>query len=110
MNHELVTEVEQAIENERIRASEQFGLLNHSDHESFGQLYEKYIDANAEFGSVQGNMMRFFEDVARGATEEERINWLEQSIRGASRSACYLIEYASAARRAMLTVESNRDT
>lgn len=100
----LIQEVNQCVENERERASRKFGPINHSDHESYAIILEKFEEAMEDSISCHSALERFWELTKdKSGTCAEKVNTLRALRQRATMAACEFIQVAAMANKAILT-------
>lgn len=104
--HSLVTEVEILVVKEYDRASEVFGRINASDHESFAVMLEEFQEASDDFADVGKFFEAFWElTKSKDSTDEQKLNTLARVHSNALFAACELIQFAAMAYKAEQTIK-----
>ena len=102
----LIDEVKECIESEYGRAGAQYGLVHHSDHESYAVLLEELQEAEDEVRFCGSALEKFWELVKQDCKADAfKVNSLDLVYTKALLGACELIQVAAMAKKASLTIK-----
>lgn len=102
----LILEVNELVDKEYGRAGARFGLVNHSDHESYAILLEELQEAKFEVDSVDRCLEEFWYYVKSNSTASFKIESCQRLHRRALLCACEMIQVAAMAKKASATLFS----
>lgn len=100
----LIKEIKPFILSEYYRASNQCGLLNHSDHESAALLAEEVQELQDEFTSIFDSCRNFWNFIKTNASDNEKRETLHAVQTHAILAACEAIQVAAMAYKAEQTI------
>lgn len=105
MMKKLIEEVKELIEREYGRASAQYGLTHHSDHEAYAVLLEELEEAKDEVRFCESAVQKFWEQIKKDVKcQPFKLNSLELVYNNALMGACELIQVAAMAKKASITI------
>lgn len=106
---ELINEVKPLIRNEYARASEEFGPVNHSDHESMAIISEELEEARDQLSYCSDDILKFWKCTKdKDAVDSDKLNALDKLYTDALLAACEFIQVAAMAHKARLTIEERK--
>lgn len=107
---ELVFEVTNLIKDEYDRASNKFGPINHSDHESYAIILEELEEAEDESALCREAVRDFWEATKDKLGEDsDKIRDLDRVYNDALLAACEYIQVAAMAYKAKLTIDRKEE-
>lgn len=104
MMEKLIEEVKECVEREYGRAGAKFGLVNHSDHESYAIILEEFQEAETDVAFVNTHLSQFWYTVKLNDDDQSKFERLMKIERDAVFGACELIQVAAMAKKAAMTV------
>ena len=103
----LIEEVKECVEREYGRAGAKFGLVNHSDHESYAIILEEFQEAETEVALVNTHLSQFWDSVKLNDDDQSKFDKFDKLMkieRNAVLGACELIQVAAMAEKAAMTM------
>lgn len=104
MMDKLIEEVSTLVQHEYARASDKFGHVNHSDHESYAVLLEEFQEAQYEVHHAEKTLDKFWDLVKRDYFDDSKVVELDTLKKQALFAACELIQVAAMSEKAMITI------
>lgn len=102
----LIKSVQAIKEEEYGRASEKFGAVNNSDHESFAVLFEEMQESFEEVKNTDANIQQFWQMVkSKDAEDQDKQSELTAIENSAIFAACEFIQVAAMAYKANRTIQ-----
>ena len=102
----LIKSVQAIKEEEYDRASEKFGAVNNSDHESFAVMFEEMQESFEEVKNTDANIQQFWQMVkSKDAEDQDKQSALTAVEHYAIFAACELIQVAAMAYKANRTIQ-----
>lgn len=105
---DLLQGIESLTQEEYDRAASKFGIVNHSNHESYAVLLEEIEEAKAEMDCVDIAMKQFWIDVKNNAVGDATKRNVEMLMTAAMRLAAESVQIAAMAVKAIRTIEGQR--
>lgn len=100
---QLRQQITSVVTDEYRRASEKFGAVNHSRHESYAVILEEFEEAKEEIDSVDIGLGIFWNSCKRNFNKQETNDCLECLYYTAIRAACEMAQVAAMAHKAIQT-------
>ena len=97
--------VEALAAQEYARASEMYGKINNSDHESYAILLEEVDEASEEFQRITSAMQALWICIKSDMSNDDKAKRLALIYRAASYGACELIQVVAMAHKALQTID-----
>lgn len=102
----LIKSVQDIEGEEYDRASEKFGAVNNSDHESFAVLFEEMQEAFDEVKNTDANIQQFWQMVkSKDSGDQDKQSVLTAIENSAIFAACEFIQVAAMAYKANKTIQ-----
>ena len=102
----LIKSVQAIKEEEYGRATEKFGAVNNSDHESFAVLFEEMQESFEEVKNTDGAIQQFWQMVKnKEAGDQDKQSVLTAVENSAIFAACEFIQVAAMAYKAKRTIQ-----
>lgn len=95
--------------NEYDRAARRYGPYHHSEHESFGVMFEEFEEANEDFGAMAQAIQEFWIEVKKDIKDPVKLNTLDVVKSRAVACICELIQVAAMAHKAALTIQIRQE-
>ena len=105
----LIYEVENIIDREYLRASDKYGRVNHSDHESHSVILEEFDESEDERIRFIDAKDRWWANVKLGVLDGSKIGLLAEMQRRAMRQACECIQTAAMCMKAIVTTQKRNE-
>lgn len=102
--NKLISEVKECIEREYGRAGANFGLTNHSDHESYAVILEEFQEASSEMERIRSDLEHFWYFTMHDYDDEDKAKACHKMWKHAMLAACELIQVSAMAQKALITV------
>lgn len=104
---DLIKGVQSLASQEYDRAAVKFGLMNHSDHESYSVIKEELEEAGDEYTALHSSLKDFWELVkSKDADDADKHAALVSLESGAILAACECIQVAAMAYKAQKTIRA----
>jgi len=102
----LIKSVQDIEREEYDRASEKFGAVNNSDHESFAVLFEEMQESLDEVKNTDANIQQFWQMVkSKDSGDQDKQSVLTAIENSAIFAACEFIQVAAMAYKANKTIQ-----
>lgn len=102
----LIKSVQDIEREEYDRASEKFGAVNNSDHESFAVLFEEMQESFDEAKNTDANIVQFWQMVkSKDSGDQDKQSVLTAIENSAIFAACEFIQVAAMAYKANKTIQ-----
>lgn len=104
---DLIKSVQNLASQEYDRAAIKFGLINHSDHESYSVIKEELEEARDEYTALCSSLQNFWELVkSKDADDVDKHTELSSLLSRAILAACEFIQVAGTAYKAQQTIRN----
>jgi len=102
----LIKSIQDIEREEYDRASEKFGAVNNSDHESFAVLFEEMQESLDEVKNTDANIQQFWQMVkSKDSGDQDKQSVLTAIENSAIFAACEFIQVAAMAYKANKTIQ-----
>lgn len=105
----LVDSVKELVSQEYWRATEKFGCINTSDHQSFGVILEEMQESEAECGHAGKHLQEFWDLVKTDGPDIDKKVALKRLTNSAVLAAAEWIQVAATAHKAWLTINNRSE-
>ena len=106
----LIKSVQDIEREEYDRASEKFGAVNNSDHESFAVLFEEMQESFDEAKNTDANIQQFWQMVkSKDSGDQDKQSVLTAIENSAIFAACEFIQVAAMAYKANRTIQERSE-